>query len=540
MASPLTPAGGGTGSDSSVDLRPYGLLNVGHVYGNLSSPALTEQIIARQEAFLTEMGAVAAYTGKYTGRSPQDRYIVQDDQTRDTVDWGPVNRPMSEQAFASLLAKAQAHFQSKDVFVNDGWACADPRERLHVRLICEKAWHALFVRCLLLRPPFAELANFAPNLTIYAASSLTADPAKDGTRSGVFIVLNLTRGIVLIGGTEYAGEIKKAVFSVLNFLLPRRGVFPMHCSANIGRAVGDTALFFGLSGTGKTTLSADPDRQLIGDDEHGWSERGVFNIEGGCYAKTIKLSKAGEPQIWNALRFGCVLENVVIDPATRRPDFDDDRFTENTRGAYPVDFIDNCVPSGQGGHPANIIFLTCDAFGVLPPVSRLTAEQAMYHFLSGYTAKLAGTEVGLTSPQVTFSTCFASPFLPLPPPRYAQMLHDKLNQHKSLVWLVNTGWTEGPQGQGHRIPLELTRAMVRAILDGALKDVSYTPHPIFRVNVPASCPGVPTKILQPEQTWKDPAAYEAKARHLAGLFQKNFTAHAQGVSEGVRQAGPVA
>ncbi|HEV3238065.1 MAG TPA: phosphoenolpyruvate carboxykinase (ATP) [Gemmataceae bacterium] len=543
MASPLTPAVAdgaiGSGSDSSLDLRPHGLVNVGHVYANLSSPALTEQIISRQEALLTEMGAIAAYTGKYTGRSPQDRYIVQDDQTRELVDWGPVNRPMSQEAFASLLKKVQRHFEGKDLFVSDGWACADPHERLQVRLICEKGWHALFTRCLLLRPPTTELANLIPDLTIYAATSLNADPGKDGTRSGVFIVLNLTRGIVLIGGTEYAGEIKKAVFSVLNFLLPRRGVFPMHCSANIGRAREDTALFFGLSGTGKTTLSADPERQLIGDDEHGWSDRGVFNIEGGCYAKTIKLSKAGEPQIWNALRFGCVLENVVLDPLTRRPNFDDDRLTENTRGAYPVDFIDNCVPSGQGGHPANIIFLTCDAFGVLPPVSRLTAEQAMYHFLSGYTAKVAGTEVGLTSPQVTFSTCFASPFLPLPPPRYAQMLHDKLNQHKSLVWLVNTGWTEGPQGQGHRIPLDLTRAMVRAILDGALNKVSYTPHPIFRVNVPPSCPGVPAKVLQPELTWKDAAAYEAQARHLAGLFQKNFAAYAGGVSEAVRQAGPI-
>jgi phosphoenolpyruvate carboxykinase (ATP) len=537
--SPTHPvAGSAADPESAFDLRQHGVLTTGRVYANLSSAALTEQVLIRQEALLTDLGAVAAYTGKYTGRSPKDRFIVEDDMTKSTVDWGPVNQPISSAAFNLLLGRVQAYFQGKDLFVGDGWACADPRERLPVRLICEKAWHALFTRCLLLRPPIDELTGFSPGLTIYSASGLKADPERDGTRSGVFIILNLSRGIVLIGGTEYAGEIKKAIFTVLNYLLPQRGVFPMHCSANIGRA-GDTALFFGLSGTGKTTLSADSERQLIGDDEHGWSDQGVFNIEGGCYAKTIRLSKAGEPQIWNAIRFGCVLENVVLDPHTRHPNYDDDRFTENTRAAYPVDFIDNCIPSGQGGHPANILFLTCDAFGVLPPVSRLTPEQALYHFLSGYTAKVAGTEVGLTAPQVTFSTCFASPFLPLPPSRYAQMLHDKLTQHKAQVWLVNTGWTEGPQGQGHRIPLELTRAMVWAILDGGLKSAAFTPDPVFQVLVPDSCPGVPSKILQPALTWNDPTAYDAKARHLATLFQKNFAAYASGVSEPVRQAGPV-
>ncbi|MFL5243251.1 MAG: phosphoenolpyruvate carboxykinase (ATP) [Gemmataceae bacterium] len=538
MASSPTHPIAGSPIGPGLDLRPHGVRTTGHVYAHLAPATLTEEILVRQEALLTDLGAVAAYTGKYTGRSPKDRFIVEDSVTKSTVDWGPVNQPISEAAFDRLLKNVQDYFHTKDLFVCDGWACADERERLPVRLICEKAWHALFTHCLLLRPPIEEFRNFTPGLTIYSASGLKADPNRDGTRSEVFVILNLSRGIVLIGGTEYAGEIKKAIFTVLNYLLPERGVFPMHCSANKGRA-GDTALFFGLSGTGKTTLSADPERQLIGDDEHGWSDRGVFNIEGGCYAKTIHLSKIGEPQIWNAIRFGCVLENVALDPRTRHPNYDDDHYTENTRAAYPVDFIDNCVPSGQGGHPANVLFLTCDAFGVLPPVSRLTPDQALYHFLSGYTAKVAGTEVGLTAPQVTFSTCFASPFLPLPPPRYAHMLQDKLIQHQAQVWLINTGWTEGPQGQGHRIPLELTRAMVRAILNGSLKNPQFTADPIFRVFVPDSCPGVPAKILQPSLTWKDPAAYEAKARHLAILFQKNFAAYASGVSEAVGHAGPV-
>jgi phosphoenolpyruvate carboxykinase (ATP) len=366
---------------------------------------------------------------------------------------------------------------------------------------------------------------------------MKADPAVDGTRGEVFIVLHLGRRLVLIGGTEYAGEIKKSVFSVLNYLLPQRGVFPMHCSANVGPG-GDAALFFGLSGTGKTTLSADPERRLVGDDEHGWSDQGVFNVEGGCYAKCVRLSAQGEPQIWNALRYGSVLENVVVDPATRRPDFNDVRFTENTRAAYPASFIAGALPEGRGGHPRTILFLTCDAFGVLPPLSRLTPEQTLYHFLSGYTAKVAGTEAGVTEPEATFSTCFAAPFLPLHPTRYAQLLRERLLAHGSRAWLVNTGWTGGPYGKGRRMPLELTRALVRAALAGALDDAPVAADPVFGLQAVQACPGVPAQTLRPRDTWPDPAAYDAQARRLAGLFRENFRAYAAQVGEGVLLAGP--
>jgi phosphoenolpyruvate carboxykinase (ATP) len=369
------------------------------------------------------------------------------------------------------------------------------------------------------------------------SSGLQADPTTDGTRSEVFVLLNLERNLVIIGGTRYAGEIKKSVFSYLNYCLPQKNIFPMHCSANLGPH-GDTALFFGLSGTGKTTLSADPERRLIGDDEHGWSDEGIFNIEGGCYAKTIRLSREGEPQIWNAIRFGSVLENVIIDPETRRPDFDDERYTENTRAAYPVDFIDHCELSGRGNHPQNILFLTCDAFGVLPPLARLTPDQALYHFLSGYTAKVAGTEAGVTEPQATFSTCFAAPFLPLHPARYADMLKDRLRRHGSQVWLVNTGWLGGPPGQGNRIRLSYTRAMVRAILNRGLAHAAFTPDSMFGLPVPQNCPGVPAELLRPRELWKNPAEYDARARHLAGLFQANFKNYAAEVPEAVSQAGP--
>jgi phosphoenolpyruvate carboxykinase (ATP) len=385
--------------------------------------------------------------------------------------------------------------------------------------------------------PPQDHAHIQPQLTILNAGELRADPVRDKTPSEAFIILNLEKRLVLIGGTQYAGEMKKAVFSYLNYLLPQRGVFPMHCSANIGPD-GDTALFFGLSGTGKTTLSADPERRLIGDDEHGWSDQGVFNMEGGCYAKTIRLSREGEPQIWNAIRFGCVLENVVIDPLTHRPLFDDDRITENTRAAYPVDFIDNCEQSGKGDHSRNIFFLTCDAFGVLPPISRLTPEQAMYHFLSGYTAKVAGTETGITEPKATFSTCFAAPFLPLHPVSYAEMLQQRLQTHGSTVWLVNTGWTGGAFGRGSRMKLSYTRAMLRAALRGELGQVPYDSDPIFGLQVPRSCPGVPDALLNPRNTWSDPAEFDSRARHLASLFQQNFAHFTAQASEAVRQAGP--
>jgi phosphoenolpyruvate carboxykinase (ATP) len=366
---------------------------------------------------------------------------------------------------------------------------------------------------------------------------MRADPAIDGTRTETFIVLHLARRLILIGGTGYAGEIKKSVFSFLNYLLPHQGVFPMHCSANVGPG-GDTALFFGLSGTGKTTLSADAGRRLIGDDEHGWSDAGVFNVEGGCYAKTIRLSRDGEPQIWNAIRFGAVLENVALDPATRVPDYDDDRLTENTRAAYPLENIDGVEPTSRGGHPRTVLFLTCDAFGVLPPLARLNPEQALYYFLSGYTAKVAGTEAGVTEPEATFSTCFAAPFLPLPPARYAGLLHQRLREHKSEVWLVNTGWTGGPYGVGRRMPLAQTRALVRAALEGGLARAEFVTDPVFGFAVPTGCPGVESRLLRPRDTWADPAAYDAKARHLAGLFASNFQNHAAGMSETVRQAGP--
>jgi phosphoenolpyruvate carboxykinase (ATP) len=493
--------------------------------------------LERGEGLLTAKGAFTAYTGSRTGRSPQDRFLVASPSVRDDIWWGPVNRPMETAVFERLHGRVLAYLQGRELFVCDAWTCADPHYRLPVRVISEKAWHTLFARCLLLRTTPEERERFEPQLTVIHACDMHADPATDGTHSEAFVLLDLEQGLVLVGGTHYAGEIKKAVFSVLNYLLPRRGVFPMHCSANIGPA-GDTALFFGLSGTGKTTLSASPERRLIGDDEHGWSDHGVFNIEGGCYAKTIHLSREGEPQIWNAIRFGAVLENVVVDPETRRPDYDDDYHTENTRAAYPVDFIDHCELSGMGGHPANVLFLTCDAFGVLPPLSRLTPEQALYHFLSGYTAKVAGTETGVTEPQATFSTCFAEPFLPLPPVRYAEMLWQRLQQHRSRVWLLNTGWSGGPPGVGARMKLGHTRAMVRAVLDGALEAVPLAPDPIFGVRVPEFCPGVPAEVLRPRATWKDQAAYEAQARRLAGLFREDFRQYEAEVPEAVRQAGP--
>jgi phosphoenolpyruvate carboxykinase (ATP) len=525
------------GTDARIDLSALGLMNPGLVHANLSAAALTELAVARGEGQLAKKGAFTALTGARTGRSPQDRYIVAEPSIRDQIWWGAINRPMEPAVFDRLFHKVRTHLQGREVFVSDGWAGADPTYRLNIRVVAEKAWHAMFAQCLFLRPTLAERSGFQPDLTIVHACDLLTSPELDGTRSEVFIALSLERRLVLIGGTHYAGEIKKAVFSVLNYLLPGQGVFPMHCSANIGPG-GDTALFFGLSGTGKTTLSADPERRLIGDDEHGWSKDGIFNFEGGCYAKTIHLSREGEPQIWNAIRFGCVLENVVLDPHTRIPDYDDDRYTENTRAAYPVDFIDNCELSGRGGHPQQILFLTCDAFGVLPPLARLTPEQALYHFLSGYTAKVAGTEAGITEPGATFSTCFAAPFLPLHPTRYAEMLGERLQTHGSQVWLVNTGWTGGPYGVGSRIKLAYTRAMVRAVLSGEIAHIALTPDPVFGVAVPNACPGVPPELLQPRATWQNPADYDTNARHLAALFQNNFKAYAAEVQEAVRQAGP--
>jgi phosphoenolpyruvate carboxykinase (ATP) len=520
-----------------IDLRPHGIYNPGRVVANASPAVLIEEALVRGEGVLSDRGAFVAETGSRTGRSPRDRFVVSEAGTQSQIWWGNVNRPIEEPVFDRLLTRVQAYLQGRDLFVCDTWACADPRHRLRVRVIGELAWHTLFARCLLLRPGLNDLSHFSPDLTIYAAPLLHADPASDGTKSEAFILLHLSRGIVVVGGTRYAGEIKKSVFSYLNYLLPQRGVFPMHCSANIGPG-DDTALFFGLSGTGKTTLSADPSRRLIGDDEHGWSDDGVFNIEGGCYAKCIRLRAESEPQIFNAIRFGSVLENVVLDPLTRVPNFDDGSLTENTRAAYPVDLIDQIEPSGQGGQPRNVVFLTCDAFGVLPPLSRLTPEQALYHFLSGYTAKVAGTEAGVVEPEATFSTCFAAPFLPLYPAQYAAMLHDKLTTHRAPVWLINTGWTGGAYGEGKRIKLALTRAMVHAALDGSLNNVTFSPDPIFNVEVPAACPGVPPELLQPRRSWGNQQAYDEKARTLAGLFRDNFKNYSDQVTEAVREAGP--
>jgi phosphoenolpyruvate carboxykinase (ATP) len=517
---------------AALDLRHTGPVHVG-----LTPAALVEKALERGEGLLTDTGALVAYTGERTGRSPRDRFLVAD--ARESIWWGPINRPIEPAAFDRLLDRVRAYLQGRELFVLDASACAEPALALPVRVVCEKAWHALFSACLLrgpLRPAAAAQTSPQP-LTILAVPGMRADPTSDGTVSEVFVVLHLTRRLVLIGGTLYAGEIKKAVFSFLNYLLPQRDVFPMHCAANIGPA-GDTALFFGLSGTGKTTLSADSGRRLIGDDEHGWSAAGVFNIEGGCYAKTIRLSRSGEPQIWDAITFGSVLENVAVDPLTRRADYDDRRYTENTRAAYPVGHIANAEPSGRGGHPRHLLFLTCDAFGVLPPLSRLTPEQALYHFLSGYTAKVAGTETGVTEPEATFSTCFAAPFLPLHPARYAGLLRERLRAHGSSVWLVNTGWSGGPYGQGRRMELAHTRALVRAVLEGALAGVPVSADPVFGVLVPQSCPGVPAQVLRPRDTWPDPAAYDARARQLAALFRKNFEAYADQVPEAVRQAGP--
>jgi len=493
-----------------------------HIHRNLSTPQLVEAALARGEASLASNGALVALTGARTGRSPRDKFIVEDAATKDTVDWGKVNQPFSPDKFQALLDRVMRHMAERDLYVMDLCAGADPAYQLPITIVCEYAWHALFVKQLFVRPSLQQLASHAAEFTVIAAPEFEAIPERDGTRSGTFILTDFTRKLILIGGTKYAGEMKKSIFGVMNYLLPPRDVFPMHCSANVG-ANGDTALFFGLSGTGKTTLSADPARRLIGDDEHGWSPNGVFNFEGGCYAKCVDLSEEKEPQIYHAIRFGSVLENVVIDEASGDPDYTDIRYTENTRAAYPIEFIANAVIPGIGGHPGNVLFLTADAFGVLPPIARLSPDQAMYHFLSGYTAKLAGTEAGLGSePVPEFSTCFASPFLPLAPKVYAEMLGNRLRQHSAQCWLVNTGWTGGAFGTGRRMSLPHTRAMVNAALDGRLARAEYITEDAFGLSIPTSCPGVPSEILHPRNAWTDKKAYDAQAQLLAAKFQENF------------------
>jgi phosphoenolpyruvate carboxykinase (ATP) len=508
------------------------------VHRNLSPARLVEMAVQRGEGSLTEQGALTVTTGKYTGRSPKDKFVVVEPSVKEHVNWGPVNQPMEPAVFERLYAKVLEHLGHKELFVFDGFAGTDPTYRLPIRVVNEFAWQNLFVHQLFVRPTTQELAQHDPGFTVVCAPTFLANPEEDGTNSEAFIILSFEHRVVLIGGTHYAGEMKKSIFTVMNYLLPLQGIFPMHCSANVGER-GDVALFFGLSGTGKTTLSADPRRRLIGDDEHGWTDDGVFNVEGGCYAKCIKLSAVHEPQIYSAIRFGSVLENVVIDPETRVPDYNSDVLTENTRAAYPVDFIPNAVIPGVGGIPEVVVFLTADAFGVLPPIARLTKEQAMYHFISGYTSKLAGTERGVVHPEATFSSCFGSPFLPLAPSAYAKLLGEKIEKHNVRVYLLNTGWSGGGYGVGKRMSLPYTRAMVDAALSGELEKAEFVADPIFKVLVPTSCPGVPADVLQPKKTWTDPAAYNEQARTLAGLFAKNIAKFPDVPAE-IAAAGPQA
>jgi phosphoenolpyruvate carboxykinase (ATP) len=521
-----------------LTLADQGIRNIKEVYWNLSTPALYEESVRRHEGVIAHLGPLVVRTGQHTGRSPNDKFVVKEPSSEGHVWWGSVNRPFEPARFDELHRRMLSYLQAKDVFVQDCWAGADPDYRLAIRVITEDAWHSLFARNMFIQATDKELENFVPEFTVINCPSFHASPEVDGTNSDVFILLNLGKKLVLIGGTTYAGEIKKSIFTVMNYLLPFKNVMPMHCSANYGPA-GDTAIFFGLSGTGKTTLSADSSRTLIGDDEHGWSDKGIFNFEGGCYAKVIHLSPKAEPEIYETTRhFGTILENVMIDVQTRRLDLDDDSLTENTRAAYPIAHIPNATRTGLGGHPDNIIFLTADAFGVLPPIARLTPAQAMYHFLSGYTAKVAGTEKGVTEPKATFSTCFGAPFMAQRPSVYAGLLGKKIAEHQANVWLINTGWSGGPYGVGQRMKIAYTRAMVNAALNGELKDVSFTPDPIFGLNIPSTCPNVPQEVLIPRNTWEDKAAYDVQAKKLAEMFIQNFKQFEADVHEEIRKAGP--
>jgi phosphoenolpyruvate carboxykinase (ATP) len=539
MATPVTTTP--TAKDprrSGATLEFNGLDPQRDVHWNLTPAELYEHAIRRGEGVVAEGGPFCAVTSPHTGRSPNDKFVVQEAGSADHVWWGKVNQPIAPAQFDRLHQDVVQHLNGQELFARDLFAGADPEYRLPVRFVTPSAWHALFVYNMFLRPSLPDLRAFVPGWVVLHAPEFEATPATHGTKSGTFIIVHLAKKIILIGGTRYAGEMKKSIFTILNYLLPRRGVLSMHCSANVGEQ-GDVALFFGLSGTGKTTLSADPQRGLIGDDEHGWSERGVFNFEGGCYAKVIRLSREGEPEIYATTRtFGTVLENVVVDPDTRAIDLDSAAITENTRASYPIHYIPNHVPGGMAGHPTHIVFLTCDAFGVMPPIARLSPEQAMYHFLSGYTAKVAGTERGVTEPKETFSACFGAPFLPLHPNVYAQLLGEKIAQHGAQCWLVNTGWTGGPFGTGSRMKLSATRAMIRAALAGKLDREPTEREPVFGLAVPKHVPGVSHDILFPRATWADAAAYDAQAARLAGLFTQNFKQFEDQVHEAVRAAGP--
>jgi phosphoenolpyruvate carboxykinase (ATP) len=520
-------------------LEALGIVRSGTVHWNLSTAALYEEAIRRGEGVLAADGPLVCRTGPHTGRSPNDKFIVLEPSSERHICWGKVNRPIEAAKFDALHQDLVRYLHDKDLYVLDAWVGADASYRLPIRVVNELAWHNLFARNMFI-PETDPTRQFdhQPEFTVIDAPNFKADPAQHGTRSEVFILMNFARRLVLIGGTSYAGEIKKSIFSVMNYVLPLRGVLSMHCSANVGIG-GDTALFFGLSGTGKTTLSSDPVRRLIGDDEHGWSDSGVFNFEGGCYAKVISLSAEAEPQIYaTTQRFGTLLENVVIDPNTRALDLNDAKYTENTRGSYPIAFIDNAIPAGKAGHPTNVVMLTADAYGVLPPIARLTPSGAAYHFLSGYTARVAGTEKGVTEPKATFSTCFGAPFLPLSPNVYARMLSEKIARHEARVWLVNTGWTGGPYGVGKRMKIAYTRAMITAALSGALDHVSYERHPVFNLDVPTACSNVPAEVLNPRNTWPDPRAYDEQAAKLARMFADNFQAFEADVDRAVLEAGP--
>ena len=520
-------------------LENHGLFNTGDVYWNLSEPALYEEAIQRGEGVLTRGGALSVNTGVHTGRAPKDKFIVDSPLTHGEVDWGAVNKAISPEQFDVMHGRMAAYYQDRDAFVLDCYAGADPAHRLPVRVVTENAWHKLFARNMFIRPPVEDLENFEPAFTVLHAPGLLSRGPEDQLNSETFILVNFDKRMILIGGSWYAGEIKKSIFGVMNYLMPAAGVLPMHCSANVGPK-GDSAIFFGLSGTGKTTLSADSSRMLIGDDEHGWSENGIFNFEGGCYAKVIKLSPEAEPEIYATThRFGTVLENVVYDDTNRGLDLDDGQFTENTRACYPLDFIPNTSETGMAGHPDNIVMLTADAFGVLPPISKLTPEQAMYHFLSGYTARVAGTEKGLgNDPQATFSTCFGAPFMARHPSVYGQMLRDRIAKHGSNCWLVNTGWSGGRAGSGgERMAIKHTRAMVRAAVDGSLAAAPVRSDPNFGLLIPETCPDVPNEVLEPRTTWSDKGGYDNTAAELRGRFEENFTQFEEFVDDKVKAAG---
>jgi phosphoenolpyruvate carboxykinase (ATP) len=523
--------------NSAYGADKFGFKDLAAVHWNLTEPALYEHAIRNGEASIVAGGALCAETGVHTGRSPKDKHTVVDAQTEHTV-WWDGNRKITQAQFVLLYNDFLAHARGKQLYAQDLYGGANPKYRIKTRVYTELAWHSLFIRQLLIRPVEPELDDFVPEFTIVDLPSFKADPQRHGVRSDTIIAIDFTRKIILIGNSSYAGEMKKSVFTALNFYLPAQGVMPMHCSANVGKD-GDVALFFGLSGTGKTTLSADPNRTLIGDDEHGWGPDGVFNFEGGCYAKCIRLSAENEPQIWDATnRFGAVLENVVFDPISRVPDYDNDTKTENTRSAYPLDFIPNASRTGRAGHPRNIVFLTADAFGVMPPIAKLTPAQAMYHFLSGYTAKVAGTEKGLVGVQPEFSTCFGAPFLPRPPEEYGNLLRDYIAKYKVDCWLVNSGWTGGIYGVGRRMPIKVTRALVTGALDGSLRSANYRTDPYFGFAVPSSVPGIEPHLLYPMKTWKDKSAFDETARKLVGMFQQNFTKFEQHVDAEVRAAAP--